>query len=61
VIRFLRFTSIGMNTLFWVFGLGLSVYLAGTATGVLRMTSSSIHYTTFMFAVMSMSGFITLH
>jgi TRAP transporter 4TM/12TM fusion protein len=61
VIRFLRFTSVGMNALFWVFGLGLSVYLAGTATGVIRMTSSSIHYTTFMFAVMSMSGFITLH
>ena len=46
--------------LFWVFGFGLSVYLAGTATGLIRMSSSSEHYATFMFAVMSMSGFITL-
>ncbi|MGH6684360.1 MAG: TRAP transporter permease [Pseudolabrys sp.] len=60
MVRFLHLTSLCMNALFWVFGLGLSVYLAGTATGLIRMASSSIHYTTFMFAVMSMSGFITL-
>jgi TRAP transporter 4TM/12TM fusion protein len=50
-----------MNALFWAFGIGLSVYLAGTATGLIRMASSSQHYATFMFGVISMSGFITLH
>lgn len=61
MVRYIRFISVGTNALFWVFGLGLSVYLAGTATGLIRMASSSIYYATFMFAVMSMSGFITLH
>ncbi len=50
-----------MNALFWAFGIALSVYLAGTATGLIRMSSSSEHYATFMFGVVSMSGFITLH
>ena len=50
-----------MNALFWAFGIALSVYLAGTATGLIRMSSSSQHYATFMFGVVSMSGFITLH
>lgn len=61
MVRLLRLTSIGGNALFWVFGLGLSAYLAGTATGVVRISASSIHYSTFLFAVLSMSGFITLH
>jgi TRAP transporter 4TM/12TM fusion protein len=61
VTRILRFTSNGANALFWIFGLGLSLYLAGTATGLIRMTSSSIYYSTFMFGVISMAGFITLH
>jgi TRAP transporter 4TM/12TM fusion protein len=52
---------VGGNALFWTFGLGLSVYLAGTATGAIRIAASSIHYTTFLFGVLSMSGFITLH
>ena len=50
-----------MNALFWAFGIAISVYLAGTATGLIRMSSSSEHYATFMFGVISMSGFITLH
>jgi TRAP transporter 4TM/12TM fusion protein len=60
VTRFLRLTSNGANALFWVFGLGLSLYLAGTATGLIRMTSSSEYYSMFMFGVISMVGFITL-
>ena len=59
--RALVLTSRGMNALFWAFGIALSVYLAGTATGLIRMSSSSQHYATFMFGVVSMSGFITLH
>ena len=54
MIRILRFTSNGANALFWIFGLGLSLYLAGTATGLIRMTSSSEYYSTFMFGVISM-------
>lgn len=49
------------NALFWLFGIGLSIYLAGIATGAIRMASSSEYYTTFMFGVLSMSGFITLN
>lgn len=59
--RFLVFTSKGTNALFWAFGLGLSIYLAGAATGLIRTASSSEHYSTFMFGVLSMAGFITLH
>ena len=59
--RVLVLTSRSMNALFWAFGIAISVYLAGTATGLIRMSSSSEHYATFMFAVISMSGFITLH
>ena len=59
--RVLVLTSRSMNALFWAFGIAISVYLAGTATGLIRMSSSSEHYATFMFGVISMSGFITLH
>lgn len=57
----LAYTSVITNALFWVIGLGLSVYLAGIATGYIRMSSSSEHYSTFMLGVLSMAGFITLH
>lgn len=59
--RFLARLSQAANALFWVFGIGISIYLAGIATGFIRMASSSEYYSTFMFAVLSMSGFITLH
>lgn len=58
--RLLVATNRYCTALFWIFGLGLSAYLAGIATGVIRMTSSSEYYSTFMFGVLSMSGFITL-
>ena len=59
--RLLILTSRCTNALFWAFGLALSVYLAGSASGLIRVGSSSEHYSTFMFGVLSMSGFITLH
>jgi TRAP transporter 4TM/12TM fusion protein len=60
VNRLLAYTNRSCTALFWIFGIGLSVYLAGIATGLIRMTSSSEYYSTFMFGVLSMSGFITL-
>lgn len=58
--RLLTYTNRCCTALFWVFGLGLSIYLAGIATGFIRMTSSAEYYTTFMFGVLSMAGVITL-
>ncbi|MGE3626592.1 MAG: TRAP transporter permease [Hyphomicrobiales bacterium] len=57
--RSLQFVRAGANAMFWVLGLGLCVYLAFAAFGYLR--NSSEHYSNFLFCVLGMSGFLTLH
>ncbi|MEC9367949.1 MAG: hypothetical protein VX871_04580, partial [Pseudomonadota bacterium] len=59
MIRSLQILRVGANAMFWVLGLGLCVYLAFAAFGYLR--NSSEHYSNFLFCVLGMSGFLTLH
>lgn len=53
--RSLVLTRNTCNSLFWLFGLGLSVYLAAACFGY--VSNSSEHYSNFIFGVVGMSGF----
>lgn len=56
--RSLILTRNATEALFWLFGLGLSAYLAAAAFGYVR--NSSEHYSNFIFGVLGMSGFIAI-
>lgn len=59
LIRRLQIVRAVANLAFWVFALGLSLYLALAAFGFVR--NSSEHYSNFIFAVLGISGFLTIH
>jgi TRAP transporter 4TM/12TM fusion protein len=55
----LALTRTVVDTLFWIFGIGLSTYLAAACFGFI--SNSSEHYSNFIFGVAGMSGFITIN
>jgi TRAP-type uncharacterized transport system fused permease subunit len=55
VNRSLILTRNACNSLFWLFGIGLSLYLAAACFGY--VSNSSEHYSNFIFGVVGMSGF----
>jgi TRAP transporter 4TM/12TM fusion protein len=59
VPRALALTHTVVNGLFWIFGIGLSVYLAAACFGFI--SNSSEHYSNFIFGVVGMSGFVTIN
>jgi TRAP transporter 4TM/12TM fusion protein len=58
VLRVLKRVQALANALFWLFGIGLSAYLAAAAFGYVR--NSSEHYSNFIFGVAGMSGLVTV-
>jgi TRAP transporter 4TM/12TM fusion protein len=57
--RALALTQTVVDGLFWLFGLGLSAYLAAACFGFI--SNSSEHYSNFIFGVVGMSGFVTIN
>ena len=57
--RALALTHTVVDGLFWIFGIGLSVYLAAACFGFI--SNSSEHYSNFIFGVVGMSGFVTIN
>jgi TRAP transporter 4TM/12TM fusion protein len=55
----LALTRTVVDSLFWIFGIGLSAYLAAACFGFI--SNSSEHYSNFIFGVAGMSGFITIN
>ena len=48
-----------VDGLFWIFGVGLSVYLAAATLGF--VSNSSEHYSNFILGVVGISGFVTIN
>jgi TRAP transporter 4TM/12TM fusion protein len=59
VPRVLALTHTVVDGLFWIFGIGLSIYLAAACFGFI--SNSSEHYSNFIFGVVGMSGFVTIN
>lgn len=59
MVRCLQAVRTGATAIFWILGLGLCAYLAMAAFGFLR--NSSEHYSNFLFCVLGISGFLTIH
>jgi TRAP transporter 4TM/12TM fusion protein len=59
VPRVLALTHKVVDGLFWIFGVGLSAYLAAACFGFI--SNSSEHYSNFIFGVVGMSGFVTIN
>ena len=57
--RVLALTHTVVDGLFWIFGIGLSIYLAAACFGFI--SNSSEHYSNFIFGVVGMSGFVTIN
>lgn len=59
MVRCLQVVRTIATATFWILGLGLCGYLALAAFGYLR--NSSEHYSNFLFCVLGISGFLTIH
>lgn len=59
MVRCLQAVRTSATAIFWVLGLGLCGYLALATFGYLR--NSSEHYSNFLFCVLGISGFLTIH